>query len=258
MPKQLSDSVPNMPVVLEVGPAGSGKTTFMTRLKWPDKKTYIIDVDKNLAGPRKVAGLEKRDLSHVIYDHIDTNDEDKPVDALNRYLRLASLLSRAVADPSYGVICITSTTSLVPVFMNEVRRQMSKPVDAEFKGFDMWGKFSQLWQHFIAALRASNKFIVLDGHLQVEKGELDQVLRYALAIPGSTGDLLPMQLTDVWLFGVDQKPDNGVTKDYYMIQTVQTNQYPNMKSSLDLPRRFEATQAMADSIIKQLLPVVAS
>lgn len=263
--KQLSETVPNMPVVLIVGPAKSGKTTFICRLKWADKKTYIIDVDKNLAGPKKVLTKEGIDFNHVVFDHVDIDDNDnplwtKPTGTASAppppyFRRLGTFLDRAKADATIGIIAMTSTTSMVQLIMDEVRIQLGKPFGSEFKGFDMWGKFAELWKHLMASCRTMGKPVFFDGHQQVDKGDMDQVLRYALAIPGQTGDLLPIQLTDMWLAEVKQEIVNNATVDKYWLQTVQTNVNQNLGTSLDLPRRFEATQEMADQIIKQLLPV---
>jgi len=251
MAKLLSEEVPNMPVILIVGPAGSGKTTFLTRMRWPGKKTYILDIDKNLAGPRKVARLQGYDISHVEYDHIDVDDNGVPVPIRQQFRRLGVLLDRAILDPTIGIIGITSTTTLAPRIMDETCIQLGKPEGVEVEKFE-WRKYSNMWQYFIAKLRTAGKMIVMDGHLQTDRGEIDKVLKMALALEGKVGDLVPMQVTDYWLAGVDQEVQGGKTIDKYMLQTVQTNVYPNMKASLDLPRRFEATQAMADQVIKQV------
>jgi len=245
----LQDSVPNSPVIMLVGPAGTGKTTFMTRLVRPDKSIFILDADKNLAGPQKVARQEKRSVANVMFDHIDT-ENGTPVPPLMQYQRAAALLVAAVNDPAVGTIGITSTTTLVPVFMNEVRRQANKPSDYAFQIQD-WGRYAALWQGFIAVLRGCGKPVIIDGHVAAEKGPLETFLRWALAIPGSTGDLLPMMLTDFWRMSVEQVLVGTTQATKYMVDTVQNSTWPNLKSSIEVPGRFEANQEWANKIVAQ-------
>lgn len=261
MPSQLSTSIPNYPCIFIVGPAGTGKTTLMTRFKLPGKLTYILDCDGNMQGPKTVAEDEQRDFSHVVYDSVRfVTETGEPVAPLMQYQRLASLLAAAknekLPDGSskYGFIGVTSTTTMSDIFANEVRRQMNKGLDYQFQIQD-WGKYGYLWTFFIMeVLRGMPCITGLDGHLKVDKGELDQVLRMAIAIPGQTGDLLPARVTDVWLASVEQKLDpKGKLSKHYMITTVQNQRNPNMKTSLRVPDVFEATQPMIDSIVQQIL-----
>lgn len=245
----LEDSVPNAPVIMLVGPAGSGKTTFMTRLVRPDKSIFILDADKNLAGPKKVATAERRSVKNVLFDHIDV-ENGQPVPPLLQYQRAASLLTTAIKDPTVGTIGITSTTTLVEVFKNEVRRQQNKGTDYAFQIQD-WGRYAALWQGFVATLRACGKPVVIDGHVTAEKGELETFLRWALAIPGTTGTLLPMMVTDFWKTSVESVLVGTTSTTKYMIETVQNSLWPNLKASLTLPPKFEANQEWANKIVEQ-------
>jgi len=246
----LQDTPPNCPVILLVGPAGAGKTTFMTRLCPVGKKLRILDADGNLAGPQKVARMEKRDISHVEYEHITIDDNGKPVPPLMQYQRMNTLLTRFIEDPTTGLVGITSTTSLVPVFMNEVRRQGNKGTDYAFQIQD-WGKYAALWTHFIGVLRACRKPVVIDGHVQADKGQLDTIMRWALAIPGSTGDLMPMMVTDFWRMSVESSTNTVPATKKYMVTTAQDPLWMNLKAALDVPDKFEANQEWAEKIIKQ-------
>ncbi len=245
----LQDTVPNSPVIMLVGPAGCGKTTFMTRLVRPDKQIFILDADKNLAGPQKVARQERRSVANVLFDHIDV-DNNTPVPPLLQYQRAATLLQAAIQNPAVGTIGITSTTTLVPVFMNEVRRQANKNTDYAFQIQD-WGRYAALWQGFIAVLRGCGKPVIIDGHVAAEKGPLETFLRWALAIPGATGDLLPMMVTDYWRMVVDQTLVGTTPVAKYNVETFQTSVWPNFKAALDVPGKFEANQEWADKIVAQ-------
>ncbi len=260
MPLQLTTALPNYPCIGVFGPSGTGKSTFATRFKFPGQKTYILDADGNLAGPKLVAEKEKRDFSHVEFDAVRFEDDGRtPVAPLQQFVRLATKLkwAREQKNPDgsqvYGLVYVTSTTTLSDIFMNEVRRQMNKPLDYAFQIQD-WGKYSYLWNFFIMEmLRGMPCTTMIDGHLKVEKDQMDSVLRYVLAIPGNTAETLTAKLTDVWLSSVDQKIDGAVMKAVYNLTTIQSARIPGMKTSLDLPAQFSASQEWADKIVQQIV-----
>ena len=261
MPRSLATSaIKNYSCILIVGPSGTGKTTFMTRLKLPGQRTYILDVDGNLAGPGLVATKEKRDISHIDFDMIRFEDDGQtPVPPLQQYQRLAAKLAWAKQQKLpdgrqlYGLIGLTSITTLNDVLAHEVRRQMNKPVDYIFQLQD-WGKYSYLWNFFVMeVLRGLPCHIILDGHQKIEKDQMDQVLRYVLNIPGSTSDTLTAKMTDVWLASVEQQiTPTGQLAAQYKLTTVQSARIPGMKTSLDLPAAFINDQAGADRVSNQL------
>lgn len=247
MPKTLEDEVPNKPTILEVGPAGSGKSTFAYRFPKP----YVINADINMAGPRKQLQEEHHDTKGIVYDDVHTDDSGKAVENLQRFTRFSKLLGDAVASPLYETIILDSVTSLVPIFKNEVLRQGAKPEGFKFT-FDEWDKFLFLWSRTIQLLRGCGKTVILIGHLVADKGPMDQVWQYVLSVPGQSGNLIPIFVTDVWRFSVDTELVGGGPKPKYVIRTIQDERYPNIKTSLKLPAKFDATQEMVNNIVKQI------
>lgn len=260
MPQQLSSAPPSYRCIGIFGEAGTGKSTFATRLKLPGQKTYILDADGNLAGPKLVAEKEKRDISHIDFDPIRFEDDGKTqVPPLQQYRRLASKLQWAKQQKKpdgsqvYGLIYVTSATVLSEIFANEVRLQLGKSIDYAFQIQD-WGKYAFLWNYFIMeVLRGMPCTTIIDGHRRIEKGQMDQVLKEIIAIPGSTAELLPARLTDVFQATADQKMENGQMVAVYNMVTLQSTRVPGMKTSLDLPTQFPSTQEWADKIVQQLV-----
>lgn len=249
MPKSLADAVPHPPTILMVGPAGSGKSTFAYRFPKP----YVLNADINMAGPRKALSAEGKSLN-VKYDNIHIDDEDKPVEPLQRFLRFAALLKRGVEDKEVETIILDSITALVPVFMNEVLRQLGKTEGTAFVIQD-WGKLLFLFTSVFDKLRACGKTVIICGHFDVEKGEIDQVLRYILAIPGQSATRVPILATDMWWFSVETSQGQGGTLvPKYVIRTIQDERHPNIKTSLTLPSKFDATQEWVDKIVEQIKP----
>lgn len=247
------------------GPAGSGKTTLMMRFRVPRKngngykKTYIIDGDGKLRGPRNALETEKIDTSHIVFDRIQFDDDDQPVEPKKQHGRLMMLLETAVktkdedGECAYGAIGITSTTFLKEVFMNEWRRQLNKPAGTLPEKTE-WMQYEYLWTHFIMeVLRQMPCITMLDGHQEPEKGQMDQVLRMAIAIPGKTGTLLPARLTDLWISKAEQVMVGNVMKGKYIINTIATAQNTEINTGLKLPPSFEVTQPMIDSIVAQIV-----
>lgn len=246
---KLEEVVPNKPVILLIGPAGCGKTTFALQFRKP----YLINVDNNLAGPRnyfKRAGIS---MDGVNYDNVAFDDAGAPIQIKDQYQRFTSLLSRAVQDANTSTIIIDSTTSMQSVLEAYVVTKRGKPVGTKFT-FDEWFDFQYIWSETITKLRGCGKTVIIIGHEQVEKGEIDQVLRYVLAIPGKTGDLMPMLVTDVWRMSVELKLVGTQQKGYYSVTTIQDSRRPNIKTSFTLPTSFEASPANVVVIENQIYP----
>lgn len=250
MSKFLSEDIFLPRTFLFIGPAGCAKSTFAYRFPKP----WVANVDINMSGPKKVLTEEGRPLT-VAYDNIHLDDLDKPVDPLKQYLRFTEVLSKAVQSPDYETIIIDSITSLVPVFKNEVLRSLNKPIGTQFEIKD-WGKLLFLFTDMFTKLRACGKTVIVIGHFDVEKGEVDQVLRYTLAIPGQSAGLMPILATDMFWFAVETIIVNGDPKPKYVIRTIQDERHPNIKTSLKLPPKFDANQQWVDEIVKQIKPSV--
>lgn len=242
----LADDNPSNPTMLFIGPAGSGKTTFMARFG----RVLIIDIDKNLNGPTKVLRNEKRDLALIEYVNVDRDESGAAVGLLQQYQRFDRLLSAAAQRTDLDLIGITSTTTLAPVVANEVRRQLNKSVDYTFEIRD-WGKYLALWQHILTTCRTLKTPVALDGHWEGNKDDVSGAITYSLAIPGKASHQLPALFSDVLRFDVENVIEGGKSVPKYSIHTVQERLYPGVKVALDMPPKFEATQANADKMRAQ-------
>jgi len=243
----LAESVPNKPVILLIGPAGAGKTTFALQFRRP----YLVNIDNNLAGPQNYFKRSNLNMSSMRYDNVAFDDTNKPVEVAGQYMRFVNLLSRAVADPTVDTVIIDSTTSLQPVFEAYCLSKRGKPVGSKFS-FDEWHDFAYVWTETIAKLRTCGKTVIIIGHETTEKGDIDQVLRWVLAVPGQMGDKIPMLVTDVWRLNVQLKLVGTTQKPFYSVTTIQDTRRPNIKASLTLPTEFEASPANIKLIEDQI------
>lgn len=247
----LSDNTTICPVILLIGPAGCGKTTFALQFRRP----YLINVDNNLGGPRNYFLRSGIDMSKIKYDNVAIDDDNKPIAIGAQYSRFAALLSRGVADKDCDTIIIDSTTSMQPVLEAYCVTKRGKQVGTKFT-FDEWYDFQYIWSQTISLLRQCGKTVIIIGHEQVEKGEIDQVLRYVLAIPGKTGELMPMLVTDVWRMNTELKLVGTKQVPTYTVTTIQGARNPNIKTSLTLPTTFEANTAHVTLIENQIYAAV--
>ena len=243
----LNDNIPNALLALLIGPAGCGKTTFALQFRRP----YLVNIDNNIAGPRnyyKRAGL---DMSAIKYDNVALDDANVAIAPVAQYARFATLLARGVADKDVDTIIVDSTTSLQPVLEAHIRAKKGKPADFKFT-FDEWADFKYIWTETMMKLRNCGKSVIIIGHEKVEKGQVDEVLRYVLAVPGQTGDLMPMLMTDVWRMNVEMVLRGNAQVPAYYVSTIQSTRHPNIKTSLTLPQKFEATAANIKLIEDQI------
>ncbi len=242
----LADATPSNPTILLIGPAGSGKTTFMTRFG----RVFIIDVDGNLNGPAKVARAEQRDLSLIEFAQLHRDENGNAVPPLQQFLRFDKLFTTAAKRTDLDAIGITSTTTLATVIANEVRRQLNKPADYVFEIRD-WGKYLALWEHVITTCRTLTTPVLLDGHWEGNKDDVSGAITYSLAIQGKASHRLPALFSDVLRFDVENALVGGKSTPQYVIRSVQERLYPGVKAALDVPEKFLATQETADRMRAQ-------
>lgn len=246
----LFDAPPNKIALVLWGTPGSGKTTISTRFPRP----YIIDVDKNLAGPAKILREEKQTNKVIHYDHIDVDKNGKATEMPFRYDRMIELLKVACLSPEYDTIILDSTTTLNLVFQAYILRM--SPTKTGNMEIPSWGQYLKLWHHILSTLRSSNKHIIVIGHETTELSEAGAVLRYVLALPGQIAHQLPALVTDCWRTEIEQvmvKDASGKFQpvNKYMIRTIQNGLLPGLKTALTVPSPiFEATQTNIDNILK--------
>lgn len=242
----LADATPSNPTILLVGPAGAGKTTFMTRFG----RVFIIDVDGNLNGPAKVARAEGRDLNLIEFAQLHRDEKGAAVPPLQQFQRFNNLFIAAAQRTDLDAIGITSTTTLATVVANEVKRQLNKGVDYTFEIRD-WGKYLAVWEHIITTCRTLPTPVLLDGHWEGNKDDVSGAITYSLAIQGKASHRLPALFSDVLRFDVESVLEGGKMVSKYVVRSVQERLYPGVKAALDVPEKFFATQEMADKMRAQ-------
>lgn len=242
--KSLSTQPPKDFCLMIVGDAGSGKSTLAARFPRP----FFLSLDKNLRGPAEVMRLEgKTDIGY--FDDFDKDDAGKELDMGLRYNRFAAVLGVVCASPDWDTIVIDNTTMLCDLIMADILRQNARKAPV----IQDWGTFGGYWKQIIAKLRATFKMVIFIAHTSVEKDEIDGSLRYGLAIPGKTADVLPTLVTDVWRCEIEEKLVGVKREQIRNVRVVQTQKYAHLKtSSPGLPAVFQANQQEIDKILKAI------
>jgi hypothetical protein len=238
MPSLTIDTVPTKRSILIFGPAGTGKTTLSLRLPRP----FILNIDQNLAGPTKVFNREGNLANkHITFENVHLDDSGKPIPiALQLDRRVIPLLEMACNSPDFDTIVLDTTTTLNPIIQAHILAKF--PTKTGNMEIPSWGVYLNIWQKIIFSLRMSDKTCVFNGHETFKENELDKSVRYALALPGATGELLPALFTDVWRTEVEQGIIAGKPASKYFVRTYQDAQHPGLKASIDCPQRWEATE----------------
>jgi len=210
------------------GPPGSGKTTLACHMPG----AYILDLDVNLGGPLR--HIEKNGgIKPVGYDTVDIDDKGVVIEMKDRYQRMSTLLNNALHETSVQTIVVDSTTRLSDYIQGEVLRQNGK----SDMTLQLWGHYLMQWKHFISQLITVRKHIVVIAHERVEKDEVDQSLKYFIAISGQFQHIIGSMFTDVWRCEVAVAGTNP-PKYTFQVRTMPDFRY-QLKNSLDLPPIFK-------------------
>lgn len=213
------------------GPPGAGKTVVACQFPRP----YIVDLDRNLAGP--IRTLKRLGLPLPVgYDNVDVDDTGKTIPENLRYERLTALLKAADASDEIDTIVIDSATNLSTLLVSETLRKQNKPTMSKQE----WGFFFNYGKQLMEKLTNSRKHIVLTGHEKINKTE-DGAVVYPvqLAWPGQLGTILGAFFTDVWRCEVKETPA-GMDKSIYkwLIRTTPNAQY-SLKNGFGFDSIFE-------------------
>ncbi len=208
--------------VLLQGPPGSGKTT--TASQFP--KAYIADCDANLAGALRWLTATKKELP-VGYDTIDE------VEPKLRFTHLIKCVAEAAASPAIETIVLDSATKISDYIMAHVLLKQGKSQ----MEMTSWGFYLAFWKDLIAQLSTAKKHLVLLVHEKVEKDEMEQSLKYFLAIPGQFGGIAGALFTDVWRAEAETKGFGLAAKTEYSIRASPSHKF-QLKNSLGLPPTF--------------------
>jgi hypothetical protein len=241
--KNFATDAPKDFALLIVGRSGSGKSTLAGRFPKP----HFISLDHNLKGP--AAQLAREGITDITYeDDIDRGPNGEELLPAVQFAKFKDRLSAAQASDRETII-IDNATPLNDLFCAEIMR-MASVSQMDIK---CWGRLVQEWKTFALKLRQVPKRVIILAHERVEKDEIDQSLKYFLAIPGQTSDLLPGYFTDVWRTEVVEELVNNAVVAKRKVRVVSNRRMEHLKSSdPTLPPVFEASQTEIAKILSRL------
>jgi hypothetical protein len=246
MSKSLTADPPKDFCLMLVGSAGSGKSTLAARFPAP----FFLSLDKNLRGPAAVMVSEnKTDITYE--DNFDKDDEGKAIPPGLQFKRFADVLAKACQDPYVKTIVLDNTTLLSDLIMNDILLQQGRKTP-EIRD---WGLYGAAWKQLLAKLRLCGKNVIVISHERLEKDELDGTLKYFLAVPGQTADLLPTLVTDVWRCEVEEQLVGRERKHVRQVRTIQSQRHAHLKASTpSMPTVFPATTENVNKVLATLTP----
>jgi hypothetical protein len=228
-----------------VGNAGAGKSTLAGRFPAP----FFLSLDKNLRGPATV--LEADGKGDIFYeDNFDKDDNGKEILEGNRYTRFAQVLTEACLMEDVKTIVIDNTTILSDFIIAHILQQQNRKA-MEIKD---WGTYGSCWKQLVAKLRNCGKIVVIITHERFEKDDTDGQMKFLLAVPGQTADILPTLVTDVWRCEVEEKLVGQTRQHIRQVRVVQSQKFPHLKTSTpSLPTTFPATQEMVNKVLADII-----
>lgn len=243
--KSFATSPPTDFALLIVGRPGSGKSTLAGRFPKP----HFISLDKNLRGP--AAQLAREGITDITYDDdIDKDDSGNDLPQPAQFQKFNQRLVEFIkSDRQTGVI--DNATQLTDLMCAEILRL--SPTKTGKMEIPSWGQLVQFWKTLALKLRQAPKRVIILCHEKVEKDEIDGTLRYFLAIPGQSSDLLPGYFTDVWRTEVKEEATQAGMVTKRMVRVVSNHRHEHLKTSMPtLPTTFEASQVQLDKILAML------
>ncbi len=251
MPRQ-PDATESYRSIILLGPSGIGKTSFALQSPSAD----LIDGEGNQAAAHKVFNLLGKTPSWT-FDSLMFDDRNNPIQAHLQWDRLITLLtafnkSLGGVKPWGKTLVVDSITTISDMLMAKIRADNGIDEGKPLRIQD-WGTFLLFWKTLLSTLRAIPCNTILVGHeIRVEPKEASEVTRYELNVQGRAATILPALFTDCWRMAmVKGKPtkDNPRPPDVRTIQTKQTSNLIGLKSSVEMPDSWEATE---ENLLKAL------
>jgi hypothetical protein len=231
--------------LLLVGEPKTGKTTV--ELAFPDP--FILNVDKNLDGPRRRAVGKKFWFDDPM---LDVAGKELPPE--KRWDRSMELLKEAHKSTEVKTICIDSLTGLsdylVDHILDQVRIHEGKKIDRP--RIQDYYSVKDLLARFAVMLRtiSKTKHVIIAAHQKADVDEATKATRYSLNIPGQQAQNWGSYFTDVW--ATTATDIGGKTK--YEIRTKPTGFHVSLGTSLPMEPRIDVTDKSPDEIWAMLSP----
>lgn len=246
---------------LLIGVPGSGKTTFLTQCPG----IYIFDLDMNMEGPRNTI----RALGLSAEAEYDTPfiEGGKIIPRKDWYVRFGDKLDKVLTDPNYPIVGIDGLTALVPMILNEVRRQQGKAIidptpgsiKLEFKvdrdnlTLPEWGAFQALLRHLITVCKGSGKLVIFTAHTMTDKDDMKGFLKTYISCPTSIKETLPGMFDEaIKLYKVEEgNPKRPAIKIQTIPRVEEREEALGLKTSLGFQNGDTLDFAKLQQILKR-------
>lgn len=232
--------------LLLVGEPKTGKTTI--ELAFPDP--FILNVDKNLDGPRRRAVGKK-----FWFDDPMLGPDGKELPPEKRWNRAMDLIKEAARAPEIKTITIDSLSGLcdylVDHILAEVRKNEGKAIDRP--RIQDYYSIKDLLTRLAVMLReiSKAKHVVIAAHQKADVDDATKGTRYSLNIPGQQAQNWGSYFTDVW---ATTATPAGSGKTKYEIRTKPTGFHVSLGTSLPMDPAIDVTDKSPDEIWSILSP----
>lgn len=232
--------------LLLVGEPKTGKTCVSFAFPSP----FILNVDKNLDGPRRRAPGKKFFHDDPVYDK-----DGKELPEEKRYDRAMELLKEAFASPDVKTIVISSLSGLADYLcakvLKEAERNEGKKLDK--LRIQDYMTVKDLLARLATFLRvaAKSKHVIVEAHQKADKDDATQAIRYSLNIPGQQAQNWGSYFTDVW---ATTATPAGQGKTKFEIRTKPTGFHVSLGTSLAMPPAIDITDKSPDEVWSLLSP----
>lgn len=249
--KPSTSFIPNTGLsILCIGDPGAGKT----RLGMAFPNPWFLDNDGNLNSAARLAGTKKWFFSSGYKD--DAGVEIPEADRWNHCVRETKL---ALTNPEVHTIVIDSWGPLCAWGLAHAEAELRKAgIDVKKEYLAKYNAFIPLMTGFITMLKIPGKYVIVNAHQIMEKGELTGTLSFILDMPGRSAFTLGRLFSDVWVMSATANPTDTKHAAKYELCTKPTGFHVAPKTSLDLPPRLDLTGKNPDQIWSFLSPQLST
>jgi len=236
--------------ILCIGDPGAGKTRLAMSFPTPG----FIDCDGNLNSAARLAGSKKWFYSQPFKD-----DAGKEVPEVDRWNRAVSEVKLMLTNPEIETVIIDSWGPLCAWALLHAENELRKAgIDVKKEYLAKYNAFIPLMTGFITMLKIPGKYVIVNAHQVMEKGELTGTLSFILDMPGNSAFTLGRLFNDVWVMSATANPMDTKYAAKYELCTKPTGFHVSPKTSLDLPPRLDLTGKTPDQIWAFLSPQLSS